>query len=341
MALLRDIRPVRNVDAGALLESLFVYAIAAILVIRVTLGATGYPQLGGRGLHIAHMLWGGLLMLVAIVLLLAFLGRSVVRLSAVLGGIGFGLFIDELGKFITSDNDYFFQPTIALIYTIFVILFLVSRAIDEHKGLTGRDALVNTIDLLIEAGRGDMDAVEKQKALALLRRSDANDRLVPELTAMVRSMTVEPDRALGWTARMADTARRMYKRLIRVLRSGRVLITIFALLAVLDLANVVRIALSIPGFSLTRPQLSFVEWADLITSTTFAVLVAIGVVHMRTSRVDGYRWLRRALLISIFFSQIFYFYALQLVAVIGLAISLLLLGALDAMIRTEQAEASS
>lgn len=41
MALLRDIRPVRNVDAGALLESLFVYAIAAILVIRVTLGATG------------------------------------------------------------------------------------------------------------------------------------------------------------------------------------------------------------------------------------------------------------------------------------------------------------
>lgn len=86
--LLQSIRPVRNVDAGALLESLMVYAIAAILVIRVILGATGYPQIGGGGLHIAHMLWGGLLMLVAIVVLVAFLGKSVVRVAAIIGGLG-------------------------------------------------------------------------------------------------------------------------------------------------------------------------------------------------------------------------------------------------------------
>jgi len=33
-------------------------------------------------------------------------------------------FIDELGKFITSDNNYFFQPTISLIYIVFIIIFL-------------------------------------------------------------------------------------------------------------------------------------------------------------------------------------------------------------------------
>ena len=43
-------------------------------------------------------------MVLAIGLLVTFLGRSPRFPSAVVGGVGFGFFIDELGKFITSDN---------------------------------------------------------------------------------------------------------------------------------------------------------------------------------------------------------------------------------------------
>ncbi len=110
----------RSIRARDLLEIFFVSAVFSLLLVRFFLFVTGYPQLGGDGLHIAHMLWGGLLMLISITLLLAFLGRRVQQLAAVLGGLGFGVFIDEIGKFITSDNNYFFRPTIGILYAIFV-----------------------------------------------------------------------------------------------------------------------------------------------------------------------------------------------------------------------------
>ena len=37
----------------------------AVLVTRLYLTLTGFPKVGGGGLHLAHLLWGGLLMLAA------------------------------------------------------------------------------------------------------------------------------------------------------------------------------------------------------------------------------------------------------------------------------------
>jgi hypothetical protein len=52
-------RPTRSVDLERLLDTLLVFAVGMILVIRMQLWPTNYLQLGGRGLHIAHLLWGG------------------------------------------------------------------------------------------------------------------------------------------------------------------------------------------------------------------------------------------------------------------------------------------
>src|SRR6478672_7988278 len=94
---------VRNVDAGSFLESFLIAAVSAVLVIRVYLELTGYPQIGGGGLHIAHMLWGGVFMTVAILIMLTTLNDAASHLASILGGVGFGTFIDEVGKFVTSD----------------------------------------------------------------------------------------------------------------------------------------------------------------------------------------------------------------------------------------------
>ena len=123
----------RNAEAALLLENFFIAAVVSFLAIRAFLALTGYPQLGASGVHIAHMLWGGLLMLAALLLLLAYLDRSVQHVAAVIAGLGFGTFVDEIGKFVTADNDYFFRPAVAVIYVLFVATFLVARTLIGHR----------------------------------------------------------------------------------------------------------------------------------------------------------------------------------------------------------------
>ena len=134
---------VRDADAGDSIEIMLVTAVATILVIRMFLHLTGYPQVGGDRLHIAHMLWGGLGMLVALVLLLVYWNPRIRRTAAVFGGIGFGTFIDELGKFITQDNNYFFQPTASLLYVMFVMLFMVLRGSLSRRRYSVRELEIN------------------------------------------------------------------------------------------------------------------------------------------------------------------------------------------------------
>ena len=141
----------RNIYAGNLLEIFMVTAVTAVLAIRFFLEITGYPQVGGGGLHIAHVLVGGLFMLVSILILLIFLGNYSRSLAAFLGGFGFGAFIDELGKFITSNNDYFFKPSIALIYITFVLLFIFIRKISNIRYLTEKEKQVNFLEISEEA----------------------------------------------------------------------------------------------------------------------------------------------------------------------------------------------
>ena len=92
-----------------LLLSLVAFA-ASVIVTRLYLQLTGYPQIGGGNIHIAHLLWGGLLLYTAALLPLIFGSSRALSWSAVLSGVGIGLFIDEVGKFITSNNDYFYPP---------------------------------------------------------------------------------------------------------------------------------------------------------------------------------------------------------------------------------------
>lgn len=338
---LKSLRPVRNVDAGDLLELFLVYAVAAILGIRIYLELTGYPQVGGNGLHIAHMLWGGLFMLISLVLLIAFLGKSVVRFAAILGGLGFGIFIDELGKFITSDNNYFFRPTFSLIYIIFVVLFLFFRMIDRNKKLNQTESLVNALDIVKELVRHDLESKEKQQALTLLAQSNQHDPIVIALQQTLEEATPAPNKFPDPAARVAQAAHHLYLKVIGLHWFARALIVLFSLLAISDVLNVIGTVVTDPFFKPDAPNLSFVDWGDILSSIAFAALVVAGIFGLRRSRVIAYRWFRRATLVAILFSQVFSFYSEQLVAMVGLVILLLILGALNYTISEETRGAES
>src|SRR3989454_2948574 len=169
---------IRN-DRPVLVDSFLISAVLTVLALRVYLAAAHYPQLGGNGLHIAHVLWGGLLMVVAIGMLLSLLTWTWQITGAVIGGVGFGLFIDELGKFLTSDNNYFFKPTASLVYAMFIVLFLAAREMRRFRKLTPREKLVNAVEASKELALGRISTVTRTRALAWLDAADSSNPLTP------------------------------------------------------------------------------------------------------------------------------------------------------------------
>lgn len=110
----------------AMLDTFVIASVLTILLTRAYLAITGYPQIGGTNLHIAHMLYGGAI-LVAAFLFLLLAKKPNKHIAASIGGLGFGLFIDEIGKFVTKNNDYFYKPSFGLMYICFLAIWFFAR----------------------------------------------------------------------------------------------------------------------------------------------------------------------------------------------------------------------
>jgi hypothetical protein len=328
-------RLARDIDGGRWLESFLVSAVVSILGIRFYLEATGYPQIGGHGLHIAHMLWGGLFMVVAIVVLLAFVGKRIQQFGAVVGGIGFGTFIDELGKFITSDNNYFYEPTFALIYVIFILMFLAFRAIERQQTMTNSEYLVNAIALLQEAVLDRVHPEQKDRALLLIQRSAANDPFSRAVREALRNIAAVPPPPPNAAQRCALWVRQRYDDLICWHWFRRVIVGVACIEACGTL--VTGVALVVGGHAAVAEwEPTFWDWGLLITATASSALMLIGVTRLRVGPLAAYVWFRRAVLLSIFLVQFFSFYVDQLGAIAGLTFDLVFLAAVSYLIGSER-----
>jgi hypothetical protein len=328
---------IRAADAD-LLDAFLVSAIAAIVVIRIFLEATGYPQLGGGGLHIAHVLWGGLGMLVAIVLLLLYTTSTTRLVAAVAGGAGFGAFVDELGKFVTSDNDYFFKPTAAILYALFVVLFLATREIRRFRGLSPEEYLVNSVEFAERLASGTLTAEDRDRAIQLLARADQAHPLVAPLRASFLAADVAPMSfaRLKW---MGSAGARTYAAIVSSRWFRRILAAIFILAGVAFVLTAVATAALLGGafFGVLDAQIALDEETSggaiasviqAIAGLVAGVLIVRGVFALRRSRVRAYRLFELAILVDLLLAQPFAFLDVGFGAAVDVFIDLALLATL-------------
>ncbi len=335
----RHAYPARAVEASALLERFFVSAVVTVLLIRAWLELTGYPQIGGDGLHIAHMLFGGIGMLIALLANLMFLGRRTRVFAAIVGGAGFGAFIDELGKFITSDNNYFYQPAVALIYVVFVLLFIAGERLASDSHPTSDERLAQALDIVTSATIEGYPKREREQASLLLAESDPKNPLVPALEHALARIAETPEPAASLAEREAQRVARSYSWLVGQ-RWFLMLVLIIA--GVVILFNLRSLSITILTDPVDRRLQSYVESTtgllSIVTVIAGGLLVA-GLLFLRNSLLSAFHWFRRSVLVSLLVAQPLAFYEQQLTAVIGLALNLVLLSALEFGIARESAPA--
>lgn len=328
---------IRNLNAGRLLENFLISAVASLLAVRFYLGLTGFPQIGGRGLHIAHMLWGGLLMLIALFMLLAYLGHRVRRTAAVIGGIGFGLFIDEVGKFITSDNNYFYRPAIAVIYAVFVLIFIWWRAFERRRETNEETYVANSLMLLQDAALHDLDANERFQLENWVRRSGrTGNNLLGESEVDLIERCPPPIPPGPLSRRLRPIGKRA-RSFVHLRWAGRIAIGILLLRS----AGAIVVSLGLLFAKETTGPGESIDLPLLISSGVSGTLALVGLIYLlRHDRLRALRWFSRSILASIFLTDLFTFYYQQFGALGDLTADLILLFVIENLLEAESRRSS-
>jgi hypothetical protein len=318
----------RSYDSGRRLDLFLVCAIGSVIGNRVFLIVTGYPQLGNGTLHISHAIWGALMMAIAIIFSISFLAPNNRTFIAFIGGCGFGWFIDELGKFITRDVNYFFQPTIALIYIVFVALYLVFRGI-QRREFTADEAVLNGLEAVKSAAIGELSEPRRTAAMNLLHQTGAEDSLARQVQRLLSDVTNLPDPSPNRFERWGAAVRAWYLGLTE--RRWFVLTITWWFIIVGSAQLIAAVSVALDDSTIK----GFVDWATIISSGVSGSLVVVGVVRLRHHRLSAYRWFERGILVQIFVTQVFEFAHEQLTGVFSLVLNILIWVALRSMIRAE------
>ena len=318
---------VRDLSSPIFTEIWLVAAVTTILGTRLYLAITGYPQVGGSTLHIAHMLWGGLAMVIAFGMLLVMASAIWKPTAALVGGFGFGLFIDEVGKFITKDNDYFYRPAIAVMYGVLVLLFLAARSIDRFDRIKPDERILYATQCLDQYAIGRLDEEGRQAGLMHLKESGIDTSYTRSLREVLEGLEL-PD--IDKTSRLVSWRDRAANRYWKFVGNPWMLRLVFIGFAiqVVNWSASVWLAIRQGQFDLFD-GISISEGGALISGFVAGAVSVYGLIRLvQGKRLNGLKALATATLINLLFGQFFAFASAEFAALGSLLLLLVILGAL-------------
>lgn len=335
----------RTASAAAHLRLFVLVGVVTVLATRAFLSLADYPKLGGGagngGLHISHMLWGGLLMLAGLLVMLVFTGVASRQRGAVIGGVGFGLFIDEVGKLVSVDG-YFYRPAAGLIYLSFVALtglvwWVTRRGRTDSETAPAATRSAAAADTALQGVLRGLTRQERDEALRRLRGTGAQ---ATELDAALAALLeVVPERPARCPRPHVHAAQRVRTWVTARVSGNRRFVHIAAWGATLQ-AALLLIAIaadSLTGGLADETQRTAIA-GTLACSLASLVLSVRGTALLRRDRNSALRTMRAALLVDLLLGQVFKFTINQFSAVSGWLISLALLYVLSAQMGRGQVQ---
>ncbi|MCL4384142.1 hypothetical protein M1116_01700 [Patescibacteria group bacterium] len=334
---------VKREDASEKILLVMTSALSSMLVTRMLLEITNDPQLGRGPWHLAHALWGGAAMFVGGLLPLLYHGEKVRRMGAIIFGLGTGLFIDEVGKFVTKDNNYFFQPAILIIYGFFIMLFLLYRYLEKVNPRDPKTLLYQTLSQLEDVAENDLELKEKEKLIKRLQIVSSrtsgevkffSDHLRKLITALpVQKEASHPSflhyayRKLRWFSYYKIFKQKVVLYLLFVLAAANILTNFTSTYQLLlwrhdgnSLATFFEEEVVFPRFD------SYMVGGKMVVEGLASVLFLMGIFWVLNKKIKrGLLFFQSGLLVNIFLVALFNFYFQQFSAVVGLSINIAIL----------------
>ena len=218
------------------------------------------------------------------------------------GGIGFGLFIDEVGKFITQKNDYFFPPALPLIYGFFLLTVFLYIYFRKPRRQDPRKAMYHALEGLQDLADGDLDPDEKARIEAqLVIASHAGEPEIRSLADTLGAYLQQHEDYLvearpGFWRRTAQRVDQLGQRLGR--RAHRIIISImlilWSLLSLLTIAAVAFIAFGVDVQDETfRATLSDSELTIVDSTLWLSITLLLEFLVSALALFATFSWLRR------------------------------------------------
>ena len=340
-------RPVEREGAEFYLFLLLLSFAASVSFTRLFLELTGYPQLGNQTLHIAHVLWGGLMLFISALLMLIYANRWVYRIGAILAGVGVGLFMDEVGKFITQTNDYFYPPAASIIYVFFLLVVIFYMEIRRPNRRDARSELYRVLDTFEEVLDRDLDNVERaelEERLHYIVQSAEQyefSNLAEELLQFLQSKHIPiAQHRQGLVARLLEFARAFEQRWLTRGRMRAILLSGLGVLGIWALHDLVLLLLDTESYTYLIQVLVDQITHGRVTGTTslawltagialkaalgLALLVGIGIILAKREK-QGLQLLYFVLLLFLTVLNLLEFYFEQFSTIVPAIVQFILL----------------